>query len=430
MITELPPVPDPRVGACPQCATATVSRDDAEPWCPRCEWNLNRYEPRRRGPELGWTWIDRRLHALAYRLARGQFEVLAQRSLDRPRHSPARIVVTVVSALLLAGVVALAATGVRLVLTYPLFSLAPVLGVAMVGLALELRPRFGRLDPNAEVLTRETAPTLFTLVERVAAATGTPVPQLVAVDHQFNAYTTAVGLRRRRVLCLGLPLWGALDPGQRVALLGHELGHFRNGDVRRGLLTQPAFTMLGVTADLVRPVHSLGSSDVASLVGRWLAGAVQWVVSRLLFAAHLALVWVGHRDSQRAEYLADELAARAAGSADATSLLDTLLSANVVEMVVRREARAEHGPAYWRTAVAEARTAARTDLTTRRQLSVRDEVSLFAAHPPTGLRARMTETRPWQPPAVTLTPAELDRMDAELAREYERARRDIAWWSR
>lgn len=62
----------------------------------------------------------------------------------------------------------------------------------------------------------------------------------------------------------------------------------------------------------------------------------------------------------------------------------------------------------------------------RRQLSIRDDVSLFAAHPPVGLRARMLASWPAQPAAVILTEAESARIDEELAKRVERVRRDIA----
>jgi hypothetical protein len=45
-----------------------------------------------------------------------------------------------------------------------------------------------------------------------------------------------VGLRRRRVVHIGIPLWFTLEPQPRVAVLGHEVGHFVNGDLRRSLL--------------------------------------------------------------------------------------------------------------------------------------------------------------------------------------------------
>lgn len=64
--------------------------------------------------------------------------------------------------------------------------------------------------------------------------------------------------------------------------------------------------MLGSAADLVRPVRTVSGGGIAELVGTALANAVQWVLARLLFGAHLVLVSVALRDSQRAEYLADE----------------------------------------------------------------------------------------------------------------------------
>jgi Zn-dependent protease with chaperone function len=412
---------------CAQCSTATVSIREAAPWCPRCEWNLDRYEPDRRRPEFGWRWIDRRTHRVAYRLTRQQFTELAERTLDRPPLTLARIATVTASILLLAGVAALALTGTWLVFAYDFPALSIVLGVAMVGLAIALRPRFGRLDPLLEVLSRDRAPTLFRLIDEVATAVGTRSPDVIAIDAGFNAYATSVGLRRRRVLCLGLPLWGALAPQERVALLGHELGHFVNGDIRRGLLTQPAFTTLGSAADLFRPVDTFSGPGAVGVVGEMLAKAMQWMLSRLLFGAHLLLVMVGLRDAQRAEYLADELAARAAGSAAVASLLDAFLATDVIEMVVRREARAGRGAARWRQAADEARAAVADRLPLLRQLSIRDDVSLFATHPPAGLRTRMAEKREWRSPTVALTESRTEQIDAELAKDYERVRRTIAW---
>ena len=60
---------------------------------------------------------------------------------------------------------------------------------------------------------------------------------------------------------------GSLTAGERVALLGHELGHFVNGDPRRGLLTQPALTMLASAADLFRPVRTTVGAGLVEMVG-------------------------------------------------------------------------------------------------------------------------------------------------------------------
>ncbi|WP_112637959.1 M48 family metallopeptidase [Micromonospora saelicesensis] len=414
-------------GACPGCAATTASVRDAVPWCPGCEWNLDAYDPARRQREFGWSWADRWTYRMAFRTTRRQFTQLVGRPLGTNGSEAARTLTAAASLLLIAAVLALAVVGGWLIVAFPFPNLAIVPGVAMVGLAIALRPRFGRLDPELEVLTRDQAPELFGLIDEVATAVGAPAPDVVGVDDTINAYAGTVGLRRRKVLGLGLPLWGSLPAGGRVALLGHELGHFVNGDPRRGLLTQPAFTMLGSAADLFRPVRTSVGAGLVEMLGDALGRAFQWVVSRVLFVAYLLLVTVALRDSQRAEYLADELAARVAGTTAATDFLDTLLATESLALAVRRESRAGHGPDRWRSALAESRAARTDQLPLVRQLSVRDEASLFAAHPPTGLRRQMLAGRTWQDPSVVLTEARMERIDAELGKEYDRFRRTVSW---
>jgi hypothetical protein len=95
-------------------------------------------------------------------------------------------------------------------------------------------------------------------------------------------------------------------------------------------------------------------------------------------------------------------------------------------MVVKRQARQGGDATSWRAAADQARTDVTPTLALRRQLSVRDETSLFASHPPSGLRARMIESRSAQPAAVVLTETDSARIDQELAKAYEVARRDFA----
>ncbi|GIF06545.1 M48 family metalloprotease [Actinoplanes siamensis] len=405
--------------SCPRCAAETISKRSAEPWCPACEWSLDRFDPEQRSPELGWRWVDRRLFRTAFWLTERQFAELKGAPEIGRGTSAARIVTVAVSVLLLAAVAALLATGIWL-LTYDFFSPVNLLGALLVLIAVALRPRLGRLPEDAHELDRATAPTLFALIERVAGTVGAPMPDVVLLIADRNAFTITIGLRRRRVLALGAPLWSVLDPQERVALLGHELGHFVNGDVRRGLVTQAAETTLGQVAHLLRPAKR-GSGVVETAV-ELLARAA----ARFFLLLHLVLVWISMRDSQRAEYLADEMAARAGGSDAAIRLLDQLLFGDAIDTVVRREARAGHSAAAWRAAADQARNQLSVDVVAYRQLSRRTEVSLFASHPPCGSRAGLIAARAGRPAAVQVTGADLDRMDEELTAHYERVRRELA----
>lgn len=412
--------------ACPQCGTATVAPRDTLPWCPACEWNLDTYDAERIGPLLGWRWLDRRVHDIGYRMTRRQFDRLRGRPLGSNGAGAAAIVTAAASVLLFLGVVALAVTGLWLLVAFSFPGPSLLLAVPLFALAVGLRPRFGRLDPDADVLRRDRAPELFALVDEVAQAVGTPAPDVIAVNADLNAYAATVGFRRRRLLCLGLPYWGSLAPQERVALLGHEFGHFVNGDPRRMLLTQPAFTTLGSAANLLRPAPST-APGLIEWIGTALGRIIQYPFSRLLFVLHAMLVCVALRDIQRAEYLADELAAKAAGTTAATGLLDATLRIESMSLAVRRESRAGHGPQRWQAAVAESRAASDDQLPQLRQLSGREEASLFSSHPPTGLRHLMLEGTRRYDPAVVLTQERSARVDGELAKEYESARRILAW---
>ncbi|WP_436523673.1 M48 family metalloprotease [Actinoplanes sp. HUAS TT8] len=414
--------------SCPKCAAATISKRSAEPWCPACEWNLDHFEKERR-PEFGWRWVDRRLFRTAYWLTERQYTELRDAPSPARAARSARIATIALSVVLLAMVAAILVAGVWL-LTYEFFSPVNLIGALLILIAVVLRPRLGRLSAflrDAEELDRTTAPTLFALIDQVAAAAGTPVPDRVLLSAEFNASTSMVGLRRQRVLTLGAPLWTALDPQERVALLGHELGHFVNGDVRRGLITQAAESTLGAVAYLLRPDRRRTRADgLVGMIAEVLLDLVGGTLARLVGLLHLLLVWISRRDSQRAEYLADELAAKVGGSSSAIRLFDAFLLHDAIDTVVRREARAGHGAVAWRAAAEQSRARLEPDVSAFRQLSRRTEASLFASHPPTGLRAGLIAARPEQPAAVVLTDLEQAQMDEELAAHYERVRRELA----
>jgi heat shock protein HtpX len=407
---------------CPRCAKATVTTGLGQPWCPSCDWNLDQATP----VVFGVRWVDRRLHRVAVRLTEAQFAALANGSLSPRTMTAARLTVLAAAVVLLVGVLAIAVLGLWL-LFVDFFNVSTVLGALLIGVAIVLRPRLGRLSDlsgRGVIVDRGQAPRLFGLVERVAAAVGAPAPQVLMVGYDLNAFTTAVGVGRTRVLCVGLPLWATLEPQERVALLGHELSHFVNGDVRRGPLTQVAETTLDRVAGLftiegtvTRGLIGYVSAILTRMLGRLVSGTAQTL--------QLLLVWTSQRDSQRAEYLADELAARAGGTDAAVGLMDHLVMGASIDTVVRREARAGNGMPAWHDAARVARANLAVNLPVLRRLTRYTEVSLYASHPPAGLRAEMLERRPRQAAAVTLTETEAAHIDNELAVHKKRVLREL-----
>jgi heat shock protein HtpX len=431
---------------CPACATALVRVGDAAPWCPACQWGLALFEPGYHPGGVGVRVVDRWLYRRAYRRTLAHFAAAAGRPAARPGWGPARAAAAGIALLVHAASVACLVAGVWLgAQNFPGLPLVPA--VLLVAAGAGLWPRPPRLDRNLTRLDRGQAPALHALVDRVAAAVGAPAPQVICLSDGFAADAGRHGWRLRRHLVLGVPLLAVLPAQQRVALLGHQLGHFVDRDPARDRLIGPVDgTLAGVAAALtpgadrtLRAVQdprvlaaAAGTRGVAvsptqglvwliELIGRPVTLVLR--VPVLLLRVLLAVLM--RADTHRAEYFADALAARAGGSAAAAGALDVQLFAEPVLTRLGSHVRAGGTVPDWPAVAAQVLARGEPQRAQRRQLSVRRQVSAFPGHPPLGLRAQLVESRPPQDAAVTLEPADSLRLDAELRHHYDRTARDL-----
>jgi Zn-dependent protease with chaperone function len=395
---------------CPSCGTELPVHDGYLTWCHRCNWNVT--APPRDAPGGPLN----RLYAaagrqLGDRLAR---ELLAARELE-PRLTKAKLAAYVVAGLVYAFVLSLVLGAALLLAVAPTNPAAIVAAIVFLGTAFLMRPRLGK-PPTKNLVGREEAPILYETIDAVAVALETRTVTVVRIDHRYNASFAVLGGRRRHVLTLGLPLLAALEGQERVELIAHELAHGRNGDSMRGLFVGSAVNGLVELYDLLEPDPWAGEgySELAFVerianVGLYLLSRpVRWL---LLFELHLLL-----QDSQRAEYLADALAARVAGTKAAVSSQEKLLLDSSFEQIVREHAHpGVEGDVFdkihGRLAAVPERERER-----RRRVARLEETRLDATHPPTGLRIRMLEERPLREPAVVLDVARSAAIDRELER--------------
>src|SRR5262249_46197728 len=150
----------------------------------------------------------------------------------------------------------------------------------------------------------------------------------IIVDEQFNAAYSVVGWRRVPVLWIGLPLWMALRPQERIAILAHEVAHGVNRDATRSFLVGSALSALDEWIGLLRGQHdhptewAEGGTIFAILaISQILAGYLFWVLSIPFAAVQTLLAQLLWLNKQQAEYFADYLAAKAAGTGAAVSAL-------------------------------------------------------------------------------------------------------------
>jgi Zn-dependent protease with chaperone function len=402
------------------------------PWCERCEWNLSAPDL---DPLLSRTerWRANLVHGVAYDMTRGLYANLAGRSAERPRRGGAYFVLLLISAVVVAVFAAAVVMGVLLVVTGTV--LLKVAGVLLLAFSVVFRPQLGsarKVRRNLDELTEDQAPHLFRLVRQVADAVGAPMPHVIGLNSDFNAMAGTMGLTRRRILVLGLPLLAVLRPQERVALLGHEVGHFINRDSRRSFSTKPALTAFGTAAQLLDPrgltkmAHGGGLAGMFAWLGSLLLTPVLYLASHLLWLCHLGVNMVGARVSQRAEYYADDLAARAAGSEAAASMMDCFVDPAGLQTVIGTRSRNRETADGWRAGVEQTRTVRSERMHRLRQLSIRTETGIFRPHPPAGLRHRLLLSAPYRTPGVVLTAAESAAIDGELSAYEEKYRMEIA----
>ncbi|GLY84345.1 M48 family metallopeptidase [Actinoallomurus iriomotensis] len=400
---------------CPTCSHVLPAAGDHPVWCAECEWGLGEPEAPRGGPVR--AWFDRRSAALVEAL----YREVSRAEPARPGWNAARAASYLLALAVHACPLALLAVA-GLLLRTDVNAVTVIAAVVLVALAYFLAPRLGRMPRGDAVKRREDAPALFALLDRVGAEVGAAPVHTVVVTGEFNASYGAVGLRRRHVLTIGLPIWDPLTGQQRVALLGHEFAHGVNGDSRHGLVVGTALSTLARLYHATRP----GGRDrrmnyLIDLMVRALQGVVSGLVA-MVFRAQLALTL---RAGQRAEYLADRLAGQVASPGAAADMLDTMLVTAQTHRLVLRRTAVRAGTELWAEQRGAVANLPESERERRRRLAARERLRVDESHPPTHLRIAVLRGRPESEPRVRIEADETERITAELATDYDRVAREL-----
>ncbi|MCX5203070.1 M48 family metallopeptidase [Streptomyces sp. NBC_00237] len=419
----------PGTRSCPECGAVVPVHAAYVDWCDGCGWNVDPGEPQ---PAPG------RLEALRRELARRHGEQLFEEpsGAARPGLDASTAVALLIALVVHAVTLTLAVGGLLLVVLGWSTVVQPLIGAGCLMVAVVLRPRLGSLPKDVPVLHRADAPRLFALVDEVASVVGTRGVDAVVVEPCFNASVTAYGIRQRRVLTLGIALWESATPRQRVALLGHELGHYAGGDVRAGLITGTALRTLANWLYFLEPVANPRD------MGERLVNVAYFLPRHAAFGLIVVLDQLTLRGSQRAEYRADELAARAGSSEAAVAVMDLLLvgdsahtaletavtRAHMSKMTSRRDratAPQPSGQDLWdRVTARTTRVPERERARLLRIAELRGH-SADATHPPTHLRRLRLERAEPEAGEVVLDAAGTEALGAELASAKDEVARRV-----
>jgi heat shock protein HtpX len=247
------------------------------------------------------------------------------------------------------------------VLFYALnIGLAPML-VIVVGLAAVqywTSDKLALKASGAKIVSREEAPELHAMVERLCAMADLPKPRVAVIPTDVpNAFATGRSPKHAAVAVTD-GLWRRLDPQEVEAVLAHELSHIANRDVL--IMTVASFfamvaailTRFGLYAGMFGGGYG-GNRDNNNQVPVWL---IVFVVSVVTYALSYVLI---RTISRYREYAADR------GSALITGAPENLMSAlqkiaSDITRIPQRDLREVAGmnaffivPTNWRAQVGE-----------------------------------------------------------------------------
>lgn len=409
------------VQPCPECGVEVRTDARFTTWCVACDWNV---DPD--GPTEASGRLDKARRAVARRYGERLLADVADGGTPRAGRDASSLLAYAIACGVHGVTAVLLAAGLWCVVS-GWGSAAMVLGLFFLLLAWTLRPRLSRLPQDDVILRRADAPVLYELLDEIALVAGTGGVAAVVVDAQVNASVTTYGVRGRRLLRLGLPMWEMLRPQERIALLGHELGHYSNGDTRRGLVLATAYRSLTTWRYYLTP-----DSDPSFL--EMLVKVLVIVPRSLIQGVLVVLDKLTMRAGQRAEYLADSVAAHAGSTDAAVGLMDSLLVTGSADITLRREANnpragrrgsaqaQEWADGLWDRLAAHMASIPEHEYERQRRVSALRGHSVDSTHPPTHLRRECLLVGT---PTSALVMSG-DRREQGIASELAEARKQVA----
>jgi len=160
-----------------------------------------------------------------------------------------------------------------------------------------IAPRFDRFTPPGALLTPAKHPRLFKTIQSIADQVGQKMPAEVYLVEDVNAFVAErggfMGIGKKRVMGIGLPLLQMLTAKQLEAILAHEFGHFYGGDTSLGPW------IYNTRMAIIRTVGSLENKSILQAPFRWYGEMFLRITQAI---------------SRRQELVADALASAVAGA--------------------------------------------------------------------------------------------------------------------
>lgn len=415
--TETQDVSELESQKCPKCNTTVPIYANYVTWCHNCNWNVRPYAYLAPKNMLEAMYLK-----LGQRLSKALFDELVKSESLQPRWTPPKIAAYAIAALVHLSTLLIAIGGLLLIVRgwpNPLFLFV---GVVLLAVVYYVVPRWEKIKIKRQV-DKDKFPTLHKIVQQISDSLGLPHVEIIMINEDFNAFVQQKGWRRKRLLTLGLPLFSILSPQEKIALLGHELGHYANGDANRTWFVGKAVQTLELWVDLLQPERQRNRMIVTGtrtsigfvvIITRFLTMLLFGLFALLARAATSGLSHLLWRDKQRAEYLADYMAATVGGTEAALSGLQKLHYRATFELAVQKVIFSQGRQNLFEVLHRQ------LDQTPKREIERISRVErlansrLDATHPPTPLRLDFLNAHPIEKPMVVIDEREAVLLEKEL----------------
>jgi heat shock protein HtpX len=174
-------------------------------------------------------------------------------------------------------------------------------------------------------VTRRDEPRLYNLMENLCISRGIPMPKLkIAETEALNAFASGLNEQQYAVTVTS-GLMNNLEDAELEAVLGHELTHIRNGDVRMLVIAVIIAGVVGFFAELCFRLLFRGglrwSGRSSGDRGKGGAGIAIIIAVAMIAVAWLLSIVIRFALSRRREFLAD------AGAVELTKNPDAMITA-------------------------------------------------------------------------------------------------------
>ncbi len=195
-----------------------------------------------------------------------------------------------------------------------------------VAIAYKFHQRMIDAATGSGEVSRAEQPRLYNLLENLCISRGIPTPKLrIADDDALNAFATGLN-QKQYSITVTRGLMNALNDQELEAVLGHELTHIRNGDVRMMVI---ALVIAGVVSFFGEMVFRMffqnafygGRRSSSSSDKKGGAGIAIVIALVLIVVAWVLSIVIRFALSRQREYLADS------GSVELTKNPDAMISA-------------------------------------------------------------------------------------------------------